>query len=173
MSGFLRSGLIQEGDWLQIGPLPNGDFVDVSVSSVERHRVSRQIVKSNESSTLALTLLKDSDVTLDTIIRKGMVLLSNIDPVISVCNSFRCRVLIISNTSGRIVPNKQATVYIENVRQNVIIKKISDIDRRTLTMNLEFARRPEFILPNYRLLLQQGNIKCIGHITKVTPLKRK
>ncbi|OTF79558.1 hypothetical protein BLA29_011990, partial [Euroglyphus maynei] len=59
-SGFLRSGLIEEGSVLKVGPLDDGNFIDVYVTSVQRHKVNRRIVRPGESSTLALNLFTES-----------------------------------------------------------------------------------------------------------------
>ncbi|KAH9426928.1 GTP binding protein [Dermatophagoides pteronyssinus] len=190
-SGFLRSGLIEEGSVLKVGPLDDGHFVDVFVTSVQRHKVNRRIVRPGESSTLALNLFKNSTITmnddnvtdstatkntnnstiiLSKIIRKGMVLLSNVDPN-SICQYFQAQIYSLSYSSAVITLGSSAIVYIENVRQSGIILAIKHKEQiyadESATVIIRFIRRPEYIRNGYRLLLQFERAKAIGHVTKV------
>ena len=66
---------------MEAGPLDNGSFVSVYVTSLQRHKVSRRYVRPGESSTLALEAIvnngEDKSICIEKIIRKGMVLLSH------------------------------------------------------------------------------------------------
>ena len=48
-----------------MGPLDDGHFVDVFVTSVQRHKVNRRIVRPGESSTLALNLFTNSTISVN------------------------------------------------------------------------------------------------------------
>ncbi|UXI20004.1 hypothetical protein NH340_JMT05947 [Sarcoptes scabiei] len=177
VSGFLNSGLIEEGSLLKAGPLNDGTFIDVCVRSVQRHKVSRCSVRPGESSTLALELInKQSNNNslnglspLSKIVRKGMVLLSQIDSD-CVCHYFQAKIFSMPH-SGVISFGSTAIIYIENVRQcGVIItiqKKEQIFENESAIVIIRFLRRPEYIRKGYRFLLQQERIKAIGHVIKV------
>lgn len=176
-----------------MGPLDDGHFVDVFVTSVQRHKVNRRIVRPGESSTLALNLFTnstisvnnghnddDDDVTddnnnnstipLSKIIRKGMVLLSNVDPD-SICQYFQAQIYSMPHSSAVISLGSSAIVYIENVRQCGVILAIKHKEQiyadESASVIIRFIRRPEYIRNGYRLLLQFERAKAIGHVTKV------
>lgn len=169
--------MIEEGSHLKIGPFLNGAFLDVVVSSLQRHKVFRRRVHPGESSTLALRLAsKDPQLVaiLNKSVRKGMVLLSDHDHSLqSVCFTFQAKIM---SNSFSIDKRFHATAYIENVRQSVIVTDLDDpspspLPQEPITVTLKFIKQPEFIRPGYRLLLQQGSTKAIGHVTKVFPFK--
>ncbi|KAH7639080.1 gtp-binding protein 2-like protein [Dermatophagoides farinae] len=165
-SGFLRSGLIEEGSVLKVGPLDDGHFVDVFVTSVQRHKVNRRIVRPGESSTLALNLFTNSTIS----VNNGMVLLSNVDPD-SICQYFQAQIYSMPHSSAVISLGSSAIVYIENVRQCGVILAIKHKEQiyadESASVIIRFIRRPEYIRNGYRLLLQFERAKAIGHVTKV------
>lgn len=176
VSGFLSSGLIEEGNVLAAGPLDDGSFVDVFVTSLQRHKVSRRYVRPGESSTLAVEALGNSGegkVRLEKIIRKGMVLLSPSEQNLnSVCVFFQAHVFVMPN-SCEISIGFQAMVYVENVRQCVSFVAIKDREsvgsNESASVILQFGKHAEFIRTGYRLLIQQGTTKAVGHVTQIFP----
>lgn len=173
VSGFLSSGQIEEGNILQAGPTYDGSFITVYVNGLQRHKVSRRTVRPGESSTLALETMENC--SLEKIIRKGMVLLSQCElNTKSVCVYFEAHIFVMSN-SCEISIAFQAMVYTENVRQLVSIVAIQD--RKCISSNesasviLQFTKHPEYVQTGYRLLIQQGTTKAVGRVTRVFPYR--
>ena len=101
VSGYLSSGLVELNSVLQAGPFDDGSFVDVVISGLQRHKVSRQYVRPGESSTLAITSQDESKSDcLEKAIRKGTVLLSPSDQNISnVCVCFVAQIFSMPNST--------------------------------------------------------------------------
>lgn len=177
MSGFLSSGLIEEGSELQAGPLEDGSLVNVCVTSLQRHKVSRRQLRPGESSTLAIAC-KDSEksVYFEKAIRKGMVLLGqNENNLSSICTFFKANIFLMPS-SREISIGFQAMVFIENVRQSVTVVAIHDKQsispEESATVVLQFSKHPEYIHSGYRLLFQQGMTKAVGRVTHVYKMSK-
>lgn len=176
MSGFLSSGLIEEGSSLEAGPLEDGSLVDVCVTSLQRHKVSRRHVRPGESSTLAIAC-KDSDkcAYFEKAIRKGMVLLGQSkNNLSSICTFFKAHIFVMPS-SKEISIGFQAMVYIENVRQSVTVvaihEKESISSEESATVVLQFSKHPEYIQDGYRLLIYSktpsAKVWSVGRVTHV------
>lgn len=168
VGGLLVSGIIRSGDWLRVGPLPNGEFVPVQVASVHRHKVPCRVVRAGESASLALT--DNSTAVLVKEVRKGMVLTTK--DVIS-CFYFQARISVLYHAKS-IFPGFQATVHIGNVRQTAVVVAI--MGKQGLSSNesgsvmFRFLKNPEYIHNGSRLLFREGPSKGIGHVLQVFPL---
>ncbi|KPJ00416.1 GTP-binding protein 2 [Papilio xuthus] len=69
VGGLLARGQLYEGDNLIIGPLENGEFVEISVKSIYRNRVPCGSVRAGQSASLGLDRAPP-------VLRQGMVLLA-------------------------------------------------------------------------------------------------
>ncbi|CAF5134018.1 unnamed protein product [Rotaria sp. Silwood1] len=54
VGGTLRSGLIREGESYLVGPLLDGTFLPVKVTTIHRYRVPRRIVRAGQAASLSL-----------------------------------------------------------------------------------------------------------------------
>ena len=63
VSGIVNSGSIKSGDVLKLGPNSTGNFIDVTVKSLERKRIKIDKLNAGQSGTLALKKLKRHDVS--------------------------------------------------------------------------------------------------------------
>lgn len=174
VGGLLISGVIKEGDTLQIGPLDDGSFSGVHVVSVQRHKVACRVVRAGQSATLALN--SNDNLSLDRSLRKGMVVIeaSNQKYSHSVCLYFQARIHVLFHATT-IYPGFQTTVYIGNVRQTAIL--IAIMGKKCISTNdsasvmFRFMKQPEYINPGCRLLFREGPSKGIGRVLQVFPLK--
>jgi GTPase len=176
VGGLLKSGIIREGDWLQIGPSEDGCFTPVQVSSLQRHKVACRVVRAGESATLALNS-NNNQINLDRNLRKGMVLI-HLDDSLSnypICMYFQARIHVLFHAT-MIYPGCQTTVYIGNVRQTAVV--IAIMGKKSITTNetasvmFRFIKQPEYINPGSRLLFREGPSKGIGRVLQVFPFKK-
>ena len=175
VGGLLMSGVIRSGDQLSVGPFDDGHFERVAVTSVHRNRVPCRVVRAGESATLAVNSIDEEKDTL--ILRRGMVLLPdslNQSTIHNLtCIYFQARIHVLNHPS-LIYPGFQATAFVGNTRQTVIVialmGKKSIGNNESASAMLRFIRQPEFIRPGSRLLLRDGSSKAVGHVTQVFPL---
>ncbi|CAG2182214.1 unnamed protein product, partial [Oppiella nova] len=173
VSGLLMSGLIKEGDCLKMGPLDDGSFTGVQVSSLQRHKVACRSVRAGESATLALNRY-NNQTDLERNVRKGMVVIEMNDQKQShqVCQYFQARIHVLFHAT-MICPGFQTTVYIGNVRQTAIV--IAIMGKKCISTNesasvmFRFIKQPEYINTGCRLLFREGSAKGIGHVLQVFP----
>lgn len=173
VGGLLISGMIREGDCLQIGPQDDGSFTPVRVMSVQRHKVGCRVVRAGQSATLALT--SDSDRNnLERTLRRGMVVIGyNGDKCWRVCTYFQARVHLLFHATT-ICPGFQTTVYIGNIRQTAIVVAIMGkkciSTNETASVMFRFIKQPEYVKPGSRLLFREGPSKGIGRVLQVFAL---
>lgn len=163
------SGIIRAGDTLHMGPLPDGSFVPIQVSSVHRHKVPCRVVRAGESATLALT---DNSNVLEKEIRKGMVLTTRKASATS-CYYFQANVHVLFHAKT-IFPGFQATVHVGNVRQTAVVVAIMGkqglASNESASVMFRFLKNPEYIHPGCRLLFREGPAKGIGQVLQVFPV---
>lgn len=104
-----------------IGPLQDGSFTNVKVTSVHRYRVPRSSVRAGQAASLSLINIDNSRL------RKGMVLVCpSSNP--EACIEFVAKIYLSTHhPNGSIKVGLEATVQIQNIRQTVVIVKMDRV----------------------------------------------
>lgn len=150
---------------MQIGPMKNGSFENVSVKSIHRNRVPCRMVRAGQSAAICLD-------TYITGLRNGMVIL-NQEVNAKGCLFFQATVSVLFHATA-ICPGFQTTVHIGNIRQTAVVigiyssKCIQTNERDSVLF--KFKLHPEYVTVGQRLLFREGASKGIGEITQVFPL---
>ena len=179
VGGLLVSGIVRIGDWFNMGPLHDGSFVPVRVTSIHRHRVPCRVVRAGESATLALTNSTENLAQKE--IRKGMILTTCV--TLPTCMYFQAKVTMLepsdilnhhrNNYRSSIGAGFQATVHVGNVRQTAVVVAImgkpSLAANETGSVMFRFLKYPEYIHSGCRLLFRQGCAKGIGQVLQAFP----
>ncbi|KAI1287439.1 GTP-binding protein 2 [Halotydeus destructor] len=167
--GLLVSGVIRIGDWLNMGPLQDGSFTPVQVTSVHRHKVPCRLVRAGESATLALA--DNASATLYKDLRKGMVLTASMST--PPCFYFQARITVLNHKTV-ISPGFQVTVHTGNVRQTAAIVAIMGKQGLTTSESasvmFRFLKYPECLHTGCRMLFRQGSSKGIGQVLQTFPV---
>ncbi|CAF3036359.1 unnamed protein product [Rotaria sp. Silwood2] len=167
VGGTLRSGLIREGESYLVGPLLDGTFLPVKVTTVHRYRVPRRIVRAGQAASLSLLHIGGSRL------RKGMVLVSPTSNP-QACFEFVAEIyLTMHHTNTPIRKGFETTVQIENIRQTALIiemdKEELHVNKQTI-VKFRFRNRCEYVLEGSRLMFRSGQqTKGSGRIIKVLP----
>ncbi|KAJ8930437.1 hypothetical protein NQ314_016763 [Rhamnusium bicolor] len=165
LGGLLTKGVITEGAKMQIGPMKNGSFQNVTVKSIHRNRVPCRMVRAGQSAAVCL----DSYIPG---LRNGMVLLS-LEENAKGCLFFQASVSVLFHATA-IYPGFQTTVHIGNIRQTAVVigicssKCIHTNERDSVLF--KFKLHPEYVTVGQRLLFREGAAKGIGEITQIFPL---
>ncbi|XKL59482.1 hypothetical protein PGB90_000498 [Kerria lacca] len=166
VGGLLLKGVIREGIELMMGPLDDGRYQSVKISSMHRNKVPCKSVKASQSASLQLN---------DSVqyVRKGMVLLGLGKNMIATW-FFQATVNVLYHASI-IYSGFQTTVHIGNIRQTAIMIGIMSTDgihtNDKASVLFRFVRRPEYVTVGMRLLFREGQAKGIGKITQIFPLE--
>ena len=54
------SGIVREGESYLVGPLLDGTFLPCKVTTIQRYRVPRRLVRAGQAATLSLSQIEDS-----------------------------------------------------------------------------------------------------------------
>ncbi|KAJ8936434.1 hypothetical protein NQ318_015580 [Aromia moschata] len=163
LGGLLMKGVITEGTKMQIGPMKNGSFQNVTVKSIHRNRVPCRMVRAGQSAAVCL----DSYVPT---LRNGMVLLSAEENAKVVCISRRMFRVLFHATA--IYPGFQTTVHIGNVRQTAVVVGICS--SRCIHTNerdsvlFQFKLHPEYVTVGQRLLFRRALQRESGDYTGIS-----
>ncbi|CAF1106639.1 unnamed protein product [Rotaria sordida] len=165
VGGILRSGIIREGESFLVGPLLDGTFLPTKVTTIQRYRVPRRMVRAGQAATLNLPQIEGSRL------RKGMVLVSSTSNP-EACVEFMAEIyLSMHHTNTPIRKGFETTVQIENIRQTVLI---IDMDKEELyadkhaTVTFRFRNRCEYVLEGSQLIFRSSNqTKGSGRVIKV------
>lgn len=166
LGGLLIKGVVTEGVKMQIGPMKDGSFENVTVKSIHRNRVPCRVVRAGQSAAICLDAYVPG-------LRNGMALLSQ-EVKAKGCLFFQATVSVLFHATA-IYPGFQTTVHIGNVRQTAIVvgiyslKCIQTNERDSVLF--KFKNYPEYITVGQRLLFREGASKGIGEVTQVFALK--
>jgi len=162
-SGTIRSGRVEAGDELLLGPMQDGSFREVEVRSIEMHyhRVDR--AKAGRIVGIALKGVREADV------ERGMVLLpreTDPDPV----REFEAEVMVLNHPT-RIGDGYEPVVHLETVSEAAVF---SPADGRLLPgdsgrTRVRFKFRPYMVEEGQRFVFREGQSKGVGKVTDVRP----
>jgi len=163
LGGLLTQGIVAEGEKLLLGPMYDGKFKPVTVTSIRRHKIPVLAVKASQSASIALDMQNCEGF------RKGLVLIHpSIVPV--ACFYFQADICVLYHRTT-ISKGFQTTVHIGNVKQTAVVSEILSVshlstnDRASVVF--KFIKRPEYIKIGSRLLFREGNTKGFGTVTQV------
>ncbi|WP_123533555.1 GTPBP1 family GTP-binding protein [Halosimplex salinum] len=162
-SGTIRSGRVEAGDELLLGPMQDGSFREVEVRSIEMHyhRVDR--AKAGRIVGIALKGVREADV------ERGMVLLprdADPDPV----REFEAEVMVLNHPT-RIGEGYEPVVHLETVSEAAAFYPD---DGRLLpgdsgTTRVRFKFRAYMVEEGQRFVFREGQSKGVGKVTDVNP----
>jgi GTPase len=156
-SGILKSGQINVKDKLLFGPDKSGEFIEVFVKSIEKHRVKIPTVNFNECVTIAFGV-KSSDI------RKGQVLI-NTEPLVTL--TFRAKIVVLHHSTSITVGYKSFLVC-ESIRQECAIINIEDKEilriGDTAIVTIKMCKYGEYLTVGSKFILREMTAKIIGTI---------
>ena len=161
-SGTIKSGHIEAGDDLLLGPMQDGSFRDVSVRSIEMHyhRVDR--AKSGRIVGIALKGVQEA------VLERGMVLLprdADPDPV----REFEAEVMVLNHPT-RIGDGYEPVVHLETVSEAAAFYPEGGqlLPGDTGHTRVRFKFRPYLVEEGQRFVFREGRSKGVGTVTDVT-----
>lgn len=162
-SGTIKSGVVEAGDELLLGPLADGTFTEVEVRSIEMHYHRVDKAQSGRIVGIALKGVREADI------ERGMVLLpreADPDPV----REFEAEVMVLNHPT-RIGTGYEPVVHLETISEAGVF---SPADGRLLpgdtgTTRVRFKFRPYLIEESQRFVFREGQSKGVGTVTDVNP----
>ncbi|WP_415381322.1 GTPBP1 family GTP-binding protein [Halosimplex sp. TS25] len=160
-SGTIRSGQVEAGDELLLGPMQDGSFREVEVRSIEMHYHRVDQARAGRIVGIALKGVREADV------ERGMVLLpreADPEPV----REFEAEVMVLNHPT-RIGEGYEPVVHLETVSEAAAF---SPDEGRLLpgdsgTTRVRFKFRPYMVEEGQRFVFREGQSKGVGKVTDV------
>lgn len=167
VNGTVKSGCVQIGQTLQLGPDKTGNFRSVIIRSMHCKRVPTEAVSTGGTASLALRPTgKNKDPLRKGSIRKGTVLLhAALEPVAHW--EFDADVTVMHHATT-IKVGYQAMIHCGVMRQTAKVTGLQSELIRTgdkAIVSFRFMYTPEWIVPGETVLFREGRTKGLGRIT--------
>lgn len=165
LSGYLKSGSIKINQLLFIGPL-NGKFIKVKVKSIHNNN-KESIEELTDSGCIAISFLNKKETISRSMMKKGMVLISDMSDNISF--KFKAKIKILHHAST-ITLGYTPVIHCNNIRQAAKLLIEKDKILRTGSSEIvefQFLFRPEFLEIGAQFFFRDGKTKGHGMIVQV------
>jgi elongation factor 1-alpha len=160
-SGTIRSGELEAGDELLLGPMPDGRFRDVEVRSIEMHY--HRVDKASAGRIVGIALKGVDEAEIE----RGMVLLprtADPDPV----REFEAEVMVLNHPT-RIRSGYEPVVHLETISEAAAFypenEQLLPGDTGMATVSFKF--RPYLIEEGQRFVFREGQSKGVGTVTSL------
>jgi elongation factor 1-alpha len=162
-SGTVKSGAVEAGDELLVGPMADGSFREVEVRSIEMHyhRVDR--AQAGRIVGIALKGVREADL------ERGMVLVPR-DADRTPVREFEAEVMVLNHPT-RIGDGYEPVVHVETVSEAASFHPddghLLPGDAGEATVRFKF--RPYLVEPGQKFVFREGESKGVGTIVDVSP----
>jgi elongation factor 1-alpha len=162
-SGTIKSGQVEAGDELLLGPMTDGNFRPVTVRSIEMHYHRVDEAKAGRIVGIALKGVDEAEI------ERGMVLVprdSDPTPV----REFEAEVMVLNHPT-RIDDGYEPVVHLETISEAA---KFHPEDGQLLPgdagqTTIEFKFRPYLVTEGQKFVFREGRSKGVGTVTGVRP----
>ncbi|WP_423999765.1 GTPBP1 family GTP-binding protein [Haloarcula salina] len=162
-SGTIKSGEVEAGDELLIGPMQDGSFRPVEVRSIEMHYHRVDEAKAGRIVGIALKGVREADI------ERGMVLLPrDADP--TPVREFEAEVMVLNHPT-RIGDGYEPVVHLETVSEAAVFRpeggQLLPGDAGETTVRFKF--RSYLVEEGQKFVFREGRSKGVGTVTDITP----
>jgi elongation factor 1-alpha len=162
-SGTVKSGRVEAGDELLLGPMTDGRFREVEVRSIEMHYHRVDEAQAGRIVGIALKGVEERDV------ERGMVLLPrDADP--TPVREFEAEVMVLNHPT-RIGDGYEPVVHLETISEAAAFYPADGrlLPGDTGEATVRFKFRPYLVEEGQRFVFREGRSKGVGTVTDVEP----
>ena len=160
-SGTIKSGEVEAGDNLLLGPMADGSFREVEVRSIEMHYHRVDEAQAGRIVGIALKGVREVDV------ERGMVLLpGDADP--APIREFEAEVMVLNHPT-RIGPGYEPVVHLETISEAASFYPTNEqlLPGDTGTARVRFKFRSYLVEEGQKFVFREGQSKGVGTVTDV------
>jgi elongation factor 1-alpha len=164
-SGAIRSGTVETGDELLVGPLSDGSFREVEVRSIEMHYHRVDAAAAGRIVGIALKGIEEREL------QRGMVLVPpHTEP--TTVREFEAEIMVLNHPT-RIDDGYEPVVHLETVSETVSIHPEEGqlLPGDTGRARVQFKFRPYAIEEGQRFVFREGRSKGVGTVTDITGIE--
>jgi elongation factor 1-alpha len=166
-SGTIRSGTVETGDELLLGPMQDGTFREVEVRSIEMHYHRVDKAKAGRIVGIALKGIDEADI------RRGMALVpreANPTPA----REFEAEVVVLNHPTS-ISDGYEPVVHLETVSEAVVFHPEGGqlLPGDTGSATVEFKFHPYLVEEGQRFVFREGQSKGVGTVTGIERAKSR
>ncbi len=160
VSGSVKSGEVEEGDEVFVGPFRDGSFRRARVLSIEMHYYRVNKAEAGDIVGIALKGVKYDEL------RRGMVLIKKRPRAVW---TFEADVYVFSHPT-RIRRGYEPVVHIETISETVVFE---DMDREYMKagdrgkVKIRFKYNPYYVYEGQKFIFREGRSKGMGEIVRV------
>ncbi|EMA16438.1 GTPBP1 family GTP-binding protein [Haloarcula marismortui] len=162
-SGTIKSGEVEAGDELLLGPMQDGSFQEVEVRSIEMHYHRVDEAKAGRIVGIALKGVREADI------ERGMVLLpSDADP--SPVQEFEAEVMVLNHPT-RIGDGYEPVVHLETVSEAAAFYPEGGqlLPGDAGKTRVRFKFRSYLVEAGQKFVFREGSSKGVGTVTDTDP----
>ncbi|GGK74694.1 GTPBP1 family GTP-binding protein [Haloarcula sebkhae] len=162
-SGTIKSGAVEAGDELLLGPMQDGSFREVEVRSIEMHYHRVDEAKAGRIVGIALKGVREADI------ERGMVLLpSDADP--SPVQEFEAEVMVLNHPT-RIGDGYEPVVHLETVSEAAAFYPEGGqlLPGDAGKTRVRFKFRSYLVEEGQKFVFREGSSKGVGTVTDIDP----
>ncbi|MHC3378377.1 GTPBP1 family GTP-binding protein [Haloarcula sp. H-GB5] len=162
-SGTIKSGEVEAGDELLLGPMQDGSFREVEVRSIEMHYHRVDEAKAGRIVGIALKGVREADI------ERGMVLLpSDADP--SPVQEFEAEVMVLNHPT-RIGDGYEPVVHLETVSEAAAFYPEGGqlLPGDAGKSRVRFKFRSYLVEEGQKFVFREGSSKGVGTVTDIDP----
>ena len=161
-SGTVRSGRVEAGDELLVGPLADGSFRPIEARSIEMHYHRVEEASAGRIVGIALKGIAEADL------ERGMVLLPR-EAEPKAVREFEAEVMVLNHPT-RIDDGYEPVIHLETVSETASIHPEGGqlLPGDTGTARVRFKFRPYAVEEGQRFVFREGRSKGVGTVTDIT-----
>ncbi len=166
-SGTVRSGEVEAGDRLTLGPFQDGAYREVEVRSIEMHYHRTDRARAGQIVGIAL-----KGVTADEVSRGMALFPSEASPPRPV-RTFEAEVMVLNHPT-RITSGYEPVVHLETVSEAARFEPIDGhlLPGDTGRTRITFKFSPYLVEEGQRFVFREGKSKGVGTVTSIDDLRR-
>jgi elongation factor 1-alpha len=162
-SGTIKSGQVEAGDELLLGPMRDGTFRAVEARSIEMHYHRVDTATAGRIVGIALKNVREEDI------ERGMVLLPrDADP--KPVREFEAEVMVLNHPT-RIDDGYEPVVHLETISEAAVFHpdkgQLLPGDSGTATVRFKFS--PYLVEEGQRFVFREGHSKGVGTVQSIHP----
>jgi len=162
-SGTIRSGTVEQGDELLLGPMADGRFREVEVRSIEMHYHRVESARAGRIVGIALKGVEESEID------RGMVLVPRTEDHQPV-RSFEAEIMVLNHPT-HIGDGYEPVIHLETISEAATIHPEDGhlLPGDSGRARLRFKFRSYLIEEGQRFVFREGRSKGVGTVTDVDP----